>query len=59
MTARSPPPVWSTMVSGRVAIQRKPSVQAPAPHSPVQTSRRGRNENAACMSSTKKYRNEA
>ena len=43
------------MVPGWVTIQRKPAVQAPAPHTPVHRSSRGRNENAACMSKTKKY----
>src|SRR5258705_852187 len=47
------------MVSGRVKIQRKPAVQAPAPQSPAHRSSRGRNENAACMSMTKKYMNVA
>ena len=47
------------MVSGRLTIQRKPTVQAAATLSPVHTRSRGRNEKAACMSKTKKYMNEA
>ena len=54
MVARAPPPGGSTIVSGRVTIQRKPIVQAATPHSPVQTSSDGRKENAACMRSRKK-----
>jgi hypothetical protein len=47
------------MVSGRVKIQRKPAVQAPAPQNPAHSSSCGRNEKAACMSMTKKYMNVA
>src|SRR5262249_17359203 len=47
------------MVAGRVAIQRKPSVQAATPLNPVHRSSRGRNEKAACMRRTKKYMKEA
>src|SRR4029450_301233 len=52
-------PGGSSTVSGRVAIQGNPSVQAPAPHSPVHARRRGRNEKAACIRSRKKYMNAA
>ena len=39
---------------GRVTTHRNASVHATAPHSPVHSSRRGRNENAICISRTKK-----
>ena len=43
------------MMPGRVTIQTKPTVQVPTAHSPVHSNSRGRKENAACMSRTKKY----
>jgi hypothetical protein len=59
MLARPTLPGGSSRVSGRLAIQRKPMVQAAATLSPVHTRSRGRNENAACIRRTKKYMKEA
>ena len=43
------------MMPGRVTIHAKPAAHAPTAHSPVHSRSRGRKENAACMSRTKKY----